>query len=385
MTDAAPFTTEIYEPRRAASTGDPAAASLTITSPAAFVGSPPPRKWIVQDWIPCSVVTGLYGDGGLGKSLLAQQLQTSTALGTGWLGLPVEKCVSLGVYCEDSQDELWRRQADINAAYGVDFASLASVHWLPRLGEDNLLMHFPRNGVGELTQFHSRVLEAACDFKARLAVVDTASDVFGGNENDRGQVRQFISRALGLIAQRINGAVLLCAHPSRAGLASSEGDGGSTGWSNAFRSRLYLRAPVLEDGETPDPNARVLERRKANYASRNDELRLRWRQGVIEPEALEAPESPGATPFGKVTAADVFLNLLRQFEERGRPLSVSTRAGNYAPRAFGQLPSKQRCAYREADFRHAMEWLFTEGKVENVPYGRKGDERRKIVAISNKE
>ena len=360
----------------------PPPASLAVTSPAALVGSPPARKWIVQDWIPCGVVTGLYGNGGLGKSLLAQQLQTSTALGIGWLGLPVEKCVSLGTYCEDSQDELWRRQADINAAYGVDFDSLAGVHWLPRLGQDNLLIKFSRGGIGELTQLHSQVLAAALDINARLVVVDTAADVFGGNENDRSQVRQFVSWALGSIAQKINGAVLLCAHPSRSGLASGEGDGGSTGWSNALRSRIYLRAPVLEDGEAPDPDARVLERRKANYASRNDELRLRWRNGVIEPEA---PESPGLTPFGKLDAWRVFLDLVRDFEAQGRPVSDNSRSGNYAPRIFGRLPRKQRYDFREADFRGAMETLFANGKIENAPYGRKSDERRKIILAGSGE
>ena len=193
----------------------------------------PVREWIVPEWIPRGVVTGLYGDGGLGKSLLAQQLQTAIALGSAWLALPVETGATLGVYCEDSHDELWRRQTDITAGYEIDFDSLARVHWLPRLGEDNLLMTFAR-GVGELTPFHSRVLDAALDLKARLVIVDTAADTFGGNENDRSQVRQFDSRALGSIAQKINGAVLLCAHPSRSGLSSGEGDGASTGWSNAF-------------------------------------------------------------------------------------------------------------------------------------------------------
>ena len=61
-------------------------------SPAALHGKPvPERKWIVPDWVPYGVVTGLYGDGGLGKTLLAQQLQTSTALGRRWLGLPTDK------------------------------------------------------------------------------------------------------------------------------------------------------------------------------------------------------------------------------------------------------------------------------------------------------
>jgi RecA-family ATPase len=343
----------------------------------------PDRQWIVPEWIPGGVVTGLYGDGGLGKSLVAQQLQTAMALGSAWLALPVETGATLGVYCEDSHDELWRRQADINAEYGIDFDSLAGVHWLPRVGEDNLLIKFSRSGVGELTQFHSHVLAAALDIKARLVVVDTAADVFGGNENDRSQVRQFVSWALGSIAQRINGAVLLCAHPSRVGLASGEGDGGSTGWNNAFRSRLYLRTPVLEDVEKPDPNARVLERRKANYASRNDEIRLRWRNGVIGPEPSEC--APGATAFGKLEAADLFLNLVRRFEDQGRPLSVNPKSGNYGPRIFAKLPAGRRCEYREADFRRAMEKLFEDRKIENAPYGRKGDERRKIVIVGSAE
>ncbi len=104
----------------------------------------------MPDWIPYGVVTGLYGDGGLGKSLLAQQLQTSTALGRSWLGLPTEKIASLGVYCEDSRDELLRRQDEINVAYGCEVsADLENrVHWMPRLGEDNLFMTFS-GGVGK--------------------------------------------------------------------------------------------------------------------------------------------------------------------------------------------------------------------------------------------
>jgi hypothetical protein len=85
------------------------------------------------------------------------------------------------------------------------------------------------------------------------------------------------------------------------------------------------------------------------------------------------------TAFGKIKATDLFLNLVRQFEVQGRPLSVNSRSGNYAPRIFGKLPAGKRCDYREADFRGAMERLFAEGKIENILYGRRGDERRKIA------
>jgi AAA domain len=118
-----------------------------------------------------------------------------------------------------------------------------------------LLMTFTRNGVGELTTFHRHVIEAARDLEARLVVIETAADAFGGNENDRNQVRQFVQRGLGQIALKIDGALVCCAHPSRAGLSSGEGDSGSTGWNNAFRSRLYLHHPENGPKEPPDPTA----------------------------------------------------------------------------------------------------------------------------------
>jgi RecA-family ATPase len=384
MNDLAPFTDEIFKPKGAVSNdraprdleGRAAPPKPKIVRPADLSGEPPLREWLVPHWIPVGVVTGLYGDGGVGKSLIAQQLQTGCALALPWLGLPVEQCASLGVYCEDSQDELHRRQADINLSYGREYDALTDVNWMPRLGEDNLLMTFGRNGVGELTPFHRNLTEAALDLSAKLVIVDTAADVFGGNENDRGQVRQFVSRALGSIAIAINGAVLLCAHPSRTGLSSGEGDGGSTGWSNSLRSRLFLRAPDALDGEAPDPNARILQRRKANYAARQDELRLRWNEGCIEPEARAASSSGS---FGRRAVEDVFLDLLDAFERENQRISESKNAGNYAPASFAKRP--ERDGYRKPDFERAMQTLFSRGAIRIVEYGPPSKIQRRIERV----
>jgi RecA-family ATPase len=348
-----------------------------IVCPTIFFGiDPPPRRWIVPDWIPYGAVTGLYGDGGLGKSLLAQQLQTGTALGMPWLGLPVEQVVSLGVYCEDDEDELRRRQRDINADYGVDPSRLENMFWMSRLGEDNILMTFARNGPGQPTNFHTDLIHAALDVHARLVIIDAAADTFGGDENNRGQVRQFIQRALLQIALKIDGAVLCTAHPSRAGISSGTGDSGSTGWSNAFRSRIYVREPEIGAGEPPDPDARILQRKKANYASRADTLRLRWRNGVIIPDGAAAP---GMTSMGKLDVKDVFLGLVRELARQKRPVSSNSRASNYAPRVFGRLPPEQRRNFRQADFERAMNELFRDRRIENADYGRRGDLRTQIV------
>src|SRR6185369_7720365 len=110
----------------------------------------PDRLWLCEPWIPDGYVTGIYGAGGFGKSLLALQLCTACAVGAPWIGLPVDQRRCLYFACEDSRDELHRRQADINRQYGIDFAALKDVLWLPRLGMDNLLMTFP-GGVATLT------------------------------------------------------------------------------------------------------------------------------------------------------------------------------------------------------------------------------------------
>jgi RecA-family ATPase len=364
----------------------PGAPPLTIFRPTALEGrSAPARKWIVPGWIPCGVVTGLYGNGGEGKSLVAQQLQTATAIDKPWLGLSVEPVASFGVYCEDDHDELFRRQRDLNADYAVSFQDLKGIEWLPRLGMDNVLITFGRTGIGELTAFQRQIIEAALDLHARLVIFDTAADGFAGNENDRGQVRQFVSRALGSIALRIKGSVLLCAHPSRAGLKTNsggevDGDGGSTGWSNTMRSRLFLSTPTPESGEPRDPNARLLQRKKANYAAREAEIKLRWRDGVMGPDP---PLAPGQTPFGRLEAVDVFLSLLDEFDAAKRTVSDNPRSGNFAPRLFGRLPREQRHDYRDADFLNAMEKLFKKQLIENVSYGRASDMRSRIGRVKD--
>ena len=166
---------------------------------------------------------------------------------------------------------------------------------------------------------------------------------FGGDENSRGQVLQFVQVALGQIALKVDGAVVRNAYPSRAGMSSGTGDSGSTGM---VRSRLSVHEAETGHGEPPDPNVRILERKKANYASRGGMLRLRWRNGVIE---SEPPESPGTTVFGKLDAAGLFLSLVPEFDGQGRPVSANSRSGNYAPRVFGKLPARRRCECREAD------------------------------------
>jgi RecA-family ATPase len=332
------------------------------------------REWIVEDWLPAGAATLNYGDGGVGKTLLAQQLMTSCATGKPWCGLAVTRCRSLAIFCEDDEAEIHRRQDRINHAYGVEFDDLDDMTWASRVGKDNALMRFLSDGKPVLTEMLASMKKEAEMFQARLIVLDTAADMFGGNENDRSQVRNFVG-ALNAWAQHIKGAVLINAHPSRAGLSSAgDMDGGSTAWSNTARSRWSLTRPKAEAEDTTDTDARVLTRRKANYAAMGTELRLRWTEGVLMPQSR--PTGFAAAAAGMDAEAG-FLDLLVRCIEGNMPVSNSPHAHNFAPKVFAARPDRN--GHTRRDFEGAMQRLLVAKKIRLENYGRKSDERRRIV------
>jgi len=145
----------------------------------------PEREWIVLGWLPIGCTTANYGDGGVGKTLLAQQLMTACATETQWCGYAVLPCRSFGLFCEDDEAELHRRQDRICDHLGITMGSLTEMRWISGLGQDNTLATFTSDGRMQITPLFDAIAKAAKDFDARLIVLDTAADVFGGNENDR--------------------------------------------------------------------------------------------------------------------------------------------------------------------------------------------------------
>ena len=242
----------------------------------------PERLWIVEDLVPAGGVTLLSGDGGLGKSLLVQQLATAAALGRGWIGLPVRPCRVLALFCEDDLDELQRRQRDICRYYDCGFEHLENLHLCSRAGDGAILMDFNRRtDEGQITELYGQIVTYVRHHRIELVVIDTAADVFSGNENARPQVRAFIQR-LRHLARDSGGAVVLTSHPSVAGLQNGSGISGSTAWHNSVRSRLYFHR--VKDDE--DSNGeRLLKTMKSNYGRLGDTVRVRWQDGVFVPVA----------------------------------------------------------------------------------------------------
>ena len=249
-------------------------------SPAKWRGTQaPPINWMVEGCFIKGTVGILAGDGGLGKSLLLQQLQTACALGVPWLGMPTQKCDSLALYCEDDEHELQRRQERINAHYGCSMDNLSGVHMESRPGRDCVLMQFRQwGGDGNKTVMFDQLAHAAKERKVKIVILDTVADVFSGNEVDRNQPRTFI-RALRQLALELQGVVILTQHPSNEGMASGTGRSGSTGWHNSVRSRLYLTKPKGTD-DTPT-DERWLKTMKQNSSKFGGKISVTWKNGVF--------------------------------------------------------------------------------------------------------
>lgn len=321
----------------------------------------PDRDWLVDGLIPIGTVTMLYGDGGVGKSLLALQLAVSVALGKRWVGQTTAAGRALFISAEDDRDEIHRRLADIARATGIDLGDLDRLTLRSLAGEDALLAGLTQEKVLCPSALHDELDRQLALDRPALLVLDTLADLFPGNENDRAQARQFIGILRGL-AIRHDCAVLLLAHPSLSGLTSGSGSSGSTAWNNSARSRLYFERVKDEDHEA-DPDLRVLRTMKANYGRIGGELGVRWQDGVFVPLS---PENGLDRMAATAKAERVFMKLLREFSQEGRTLSDKVSSA-YAPALFAKSGRAEGCTKRMLTA--AMEALFVSGKIKMVEGG----------------
>lgn len=319
---------------------------------------PPPRVFVAKDTIPAGCVTSLYGPGGVGKSLVAQQLGTAVALGRPWLGIETTKGRVLGLFCEDPEAELWRRQVRINNDVGCCMSDLDGLLCEGRTGKPNELV-IPVQGVAAATDLLESVAKATAELKVSLVILDNIAQMFGCNENDRAAVTNFVNRLSG-IAIETDAAILLIGHTPKNDIAGN-GYSGSTAWNAAVRSRLLLdRVPVEDGGE-----ARLLLRRaKSNYAPADDtEIPLVWSNGVLRPDAPQFMSYAQKldADMRKGRAKQAFKDALRTMTAQGRNVSHAIRATNYAPKAFKAAGMADD--FTAAELAEAMNDLLNEGTI----------------------
>ncbi|MDK9698170.1 MAG: AAA family ATPase, partial [Siculibacillus sp.] len=220
--------------------------------------------------------------------------------------------------------------------------------------------------------------------RPRVLFIDTLAITYGGNEIDRSQVQSFMS-GLRRVALASGTAIVLLAHPSRAGMTSGDGASGSTQWSNSARCRMYLRKATDEEKRkyvalhsapgTPGYEAlkqgaeelRVLEEMKNNEATRGAPISLVWRTGAYGFTRAVASEDDAAAArvAGNRSSevANLALSLVRRYtHENPRPVILDGGRNNAAS-LFTEEPAAKARAVGKDEFREALQLLYSTGRI----------------------
>ena len=270
------------------------------------------RHWLVPGWVPLGRAGILTGVGGQGKTALATQLAVRLLIGDDhWMvGGPRLDHTTMGhgrvalVSWEDEPVEIRRR---IHALYRDSNTDISVL--------DNRLVMMDCSGHGPLwaprtttrsgpTPLALRVRKAIEDNETRLVIIDPLAAANMANENDRGQVREFMAWWDNL-AREAQCTVLFIAHPSKS--STGEGAGlysGSTDWFAASRFAMWLG--VHETGTGAAENARgrrppapglCLRSPKQSYAMLPGDFWLR-RSANAGPYLAVSPEASAAALAG---------------------------------------------------------------------------------------
>ena len=252
------------------------------------------REWLIPDWLPANTVTMFTGQGGAGKSWLTLQVAceiASHAAPGAWgkanYEIPKQteyddstdndpKHIVLATY-EDEPAEIKRRLNVLCFSFDwikserktiethlhiIDMRGVGSV-WGPGL-EKHISV------TGELLRSGEALRKVCEDKNARLLILDPLSGAFGGNENDRTAVYDFVSSFRGW-GDAAKCAMLVIGH-----LPKTQGAGfsGSTAWEASARAMWLLGAKADEGNDSEDTTYYALQHTKSNYAVKQEDILL---------------------------------------------------------------------------------------------------------------
>ena len=250
------------------------------------------REWLINSWLPANTVTMFTGEGGAGKSWLTLQAICQILLGYNGAYLDPNftreadrknpRNVIFATY-EDEPAEIKRRLQALASGmpwiynafsiikqhlHIVDMRGIGSV-WGPGIGN-----HI--QNTGDLLSAGEDLRQICEDKQARLLVMDPLSGAFGGNENDRTAVYDFVSSFRGW-GDQAKCAMLVIGHLPKSAEGKAAGFSGSTAWEASARSMWMLSKKSFTGGEGKQAETRhywALEHTKANYALLQSEIPL---------------------------------------------------------------------------------------------------------------
>lgn len=330
---------------------------------------PPAFSWLLEHWLSWHP-TLLSGRGGIGKSLLIQQIGTGLAVGKPLWSTSCAPVKVLYWACEDDHDELWRRQDRICRSQGIDFEALDNLHIDARCGLNNSIFATDF-GRPALQPLFGKLMQQINDLQINVLILDNIAQTFGGNENDRHHVTMFLNAIIGIVRDRPFCPIIL-GHIAKSPTSEYSG---STAWENAARMRWYLAEKLPDEAdadrssdgaETSD--SRFLCKRKTNYSA-NDFVRFGFNNGVFAVDQPEVTEGSDTLSYLRAQRAKtVVLQTVAKIASMGLTCSESSRAGNFLPKMA--IDKRISEGYSRAELTRAMDALLGEGLLVNAEVGK---------------
>lgn len=340
--------------------------------------SPPQRDWAVDYWLPMAHASLLAGNGGIGKTLLAQILGTCLALDIDYIDTVVKPRRVLFLAGEDEGAELWRRQIAICDWLRRPLTDLTEKFFVESHMDRDMTLAGVAFGNLVQTPLLAELREKVGDFKADYVFIDSVARAFGGSENDRHQVTQFVSWLIA--ACRPTGAgVCLLAHPARS--LGSEFSG-SSAWEASVRSRLYLGTKLPDqrgdqgDDDGADENVRFLSRRKANYSAL-DFRKLIYCNGMLVPENAGGKSVMSAR--GGEFAKDIVIRTIRKLKDIGVYGMLGARSPDYLPKLAAQYQLLDGLTKQQ--FARAMHELMLDKRIISDKVGQYSNRNPRYVLV----
>lgn len=321
---------------------------------------PPKFVWLWDHWLSFHA-HGIWGRGGVGKSLLAQQIETACAIGKPLWGTATGAVPVLAWHCEDDRDEIWRRQDRICRRQNIGFDVLNNLHIDARCGLENALFTLVY-GRPQWTPLYNELKQQVNDYHAQVLVLDNIAQVYGGNLNDQHHVTTFVNGILGLVRDKPF-CPLLLGH-----IAKAEGSefAGAMAWENAIRLRMLFTSKLpdetgadpIESG-TEGSDTRFLCKRKANY-TREDYVQFRFDNGIFVVQG-DAPDEGGMMDgLRAMRAKTVVLGAVQRLAARDI-YGAEQKGPNFLPAKI--IDMKLADGFSRLELRAAMNELILDGRL----------------------
>jgi RecA-family ATPase len=344
----------------------------------------PPKRWLIENRIPMRQVALLSGTGAIGKTTIALQLAVAVAAGLNdWLGGIINEPGPVIFFtAEEEEADVQHRLNDIVKHHGIELPEDLHVHCVDDegsvAGDACVLGIADRRGVMQPTDTYWRLRKAIDGIRPKLIIIESASDVFGGDEINRQQVRAFV-RMLKAIAMRYDCVVLLLSHPSAAGMRDGSGISGSTQWRNGPRCHMFFKTAKgdEEDEEADLTDHRELEIKKLNQGRQGERVKLLWKDGVFIHETTVGSLQRIADD---AAIDDLFLKLLHRYHVSGR--NVCEKASpTFAPAQFAKEAEAKAAHITKRDFDQSMRRLMSgnEPRVKVLVDGPQSKRRGRLV------